>query len=96
MLRISEMYYILAECTGDISYLNTVRTHRGIVTELDASANFETELKKEYEKEFIGEGQFFFFNKRKGNLTINSKVGGYTLHMPQTEIDFGNRPRPTI
>ncbi len=96
MLRISEMYYILAECNSDISYLNVVRAHRGIVTDLDASANFEAELKKEYEKEFIGEGQFFFFNKRKGNSTINSKVGGYTLHMPQTEIDFGSRPRPTI
>lgn len=96
VIRISEMYYIMAECTGDISYLNTVRSHRGIVTELGDANDFEAELKKEYEKEFIGEGQYFFFNKRKGNSSINSRVGSYTLIMPQTEIDFGGRPRPTI
>lgn len=67
ILRKSEMYFILAETDPDLAtalgYLNTARRNRGL-TALVASANIPAELRKEYQKEFWGEGQLFFYYKR--------------------------------
>ena len=67
VLRKSEMYFILAEtapdATAGLNYLNTARRNRGL-TALDATANITAELRKEYQKEFWGEGQLFFYYKR--------------------------------
>lgn len=93
LLRISEMYYILAECTEDISYVETVRANRGIFGGLTIS--LQDALTAEYEKEFIGEGQYFFYHKRLGSEKIGSERPRYTLVMPNDEINFGGRPRPT-
>lgn len=74
MIRLTEMYYILAECASDVptglTYLNQVRAARNLtaplttVTVPDAAA-LATEITNEYRKEFIGEGQVFFYYKRK-------------------------------
>ncbi|WP_177217164.1 RagB/SusD family nutrient uptake outer membrane protein [Pedobacter insulae] len=74
MLRLSEQYYILAECANDVAtglnYLNQVRAARNLSAPLttvnvpDAAA-LTTEITNEYRKEFIGEGQMFFYYKRK-------------------------------
>lgn len=74
MIRLSEQYYILAECAADVpaglAYLNQVRAARNLTTPLttvnvpDAAA-LTTEITNEYRKEFIGEGQMFFYYKRK-------------------------------
>ncbi|WMI64127.1 RagB/SusD family nutrient uptake outer membrane protein [Aestuariibaculum sp. YM273] len=68
LIRISEMYYIAAETETDealaLQYLNTVRFNRGLV-DLGPGANVDAELEKEYQKEFFGEGQLFFYYKRK-------------------------------
>ncbi len=76
-IRLSEMYYIVAEClhrrpgiaAGDFSTgwdaLEFVRDKREISVPLDpATANFEDELLKEYRKETFSEGQAFFNYKR--------------------------------
>jgi hypothetical protein len=67
IIRKSEMYFIVAETDPDqtaaLNYLNTARRNRGL-TSLDASANIPSELRKEYQKEFWGEGQLFFYYKR--------------------------------
>lgn len=110
LIRPSEVYYVAAECAlleGDknsaIGYINTVRNGRGIAKEKDLSYNLTQEdateeLFKEWCKEFIGDGQIFYYYKRKGfasipnalgSITIDDKI--YVLPLPQDEVDFGGR-----
>ncbi|WP_160717348.1 RagB/SusD family nutrient uptake outer membrane protein [Chitinophaga solisilvae] len=102
MIRMSEMYYIAAECVPNaaagIGYLNQVRAHRNLQP-LGASANLQTELRKEYAKEFWGEGQLFFFYKRKkitsvlaGSSDNQIKLGSgqYVVPLPDAEIYYRN------
>ncbi|KAF2342945.1 RagB/SusD family nutrient uptake outer membrane protein [Flavobacterium tistrianum] len=101
MFKLSEMYLIAAEtstvpATG-ISYLNTLRFNRGL-TNLAATAVLTTEVTKEYRKEFIGEGQLFFYYKRinstaipngsasSGNVTMSAVQ--YVVPLPDSEINF--------
>lgn len=102
IIRISEMYYILAETETDptiaIGYLNTVRQNRGLV-DLNPDANIDAELLKEYQKEFYGEGQLFFYYKRRnisnipdGNTqsesTISMGVDQYVAPLPDSETRY--------
>lgn len=75
LIRIPEMYYILAESayasadTGHaLEYLNTVVTARGLrplsLEDIDTEAKFRRKLVGEYIKEYWGEGQIFFIYKR--------------------------------
>lgn len=98
LLRITEMYYIAAECGQSASYLNTVRRARNITTDLPEDLegiDLQAEILKEYDKEFIGEGQVFFYHKRMSDISFNNSVPAqYQLPMPEQEINFGGRPRP--
>ncbi|SMC64830.1 RagB/SusD family nutrient uptake outer membrane protein [Pedobacter africanus] len=101
MIKISEMFYIAAECepvaATAIGYLNTVRNNRGLLS-LAATANLNTELQKEYQKEFFGEGQLFYYYKRRnitsipngsaasGNVTMNASK--YVLPLPLSETQY--------
>ncbi|MGV3767736.1 MAG: RagB/SusD family nutrient uptake outer membrane protein [Chitinophagaceae bacterium] len=101
LIRKSELYYIAAECETDPvaakQYLNTVRYNRGLV-DVSASANINTELQKEYQKEFWGEGQLFYFYKRRkvtsvpnsastsGNVTMNAAK--YVFPLPLSETQY--------
>lgn len=72
VLRYSEMLLIYAECMYDIDpekakdALYYLRYYRGSKDDIDISSkeNFMNEIKLEYQREFIGEGQMFFFYKR--------------------------------
>ena len=65
IIRISEMYLILAETLPEqeaISIFQTFKTKRNMsspTTDVPI-----TDIEKEYRKEFLGEGQMFFFYKR--------------------------------
>lgn len=78
MLRMSEMYYIAAETETDpdaaLAYLNTVRYNRGL-PDLPPGADINAELLKEYQKEFFGEGQLFFYYKRTNTQVIPDGAG---------------------
>ncbi|WP_165784629.1 RagB/SusD family nutrient uptake outer membrane protein [Solitalea longa] len=106
VLRISEMYYIAAECAnrnGDIAngliYLNSVRRARGLadLTNITNSATLTTEITKEHQKEFIQEGQTFFYYKRL-NLDLKAASGttavvtvpetAYVFPIPDKENEF--------
>jgi hypothetical protein len=67
IIRKSELYFMLAETeTGTataLGYLNTARRNRGLIA-LAATADITAELRKEFQKEFWGEGQLFFYYKR--------------------------------
>lgn len=101
LIRITEMYYILAETAPTvaegITSLNTVRRARGIGNDLPtngATAEFlEAELSKEYEKEFYGEGQIFFYYKRKNFTHMKFRAAEvplslYQLPIPDGELEY--------
>ena len=103
LIRLSEAYYIAAECEPVLAdrygWLNQMRTRRGlpeltVVSEDD----FMKRLRSEYLREFIGEGQIFFMYKRL-YININSDENGYdtntygakeeryVLPLPSGEVD---------
>ena len=90
------MYLIAAEASGDIRYLETLRANRGYATDpLPAGANLQDEITKEYQKEFIAEGQLFYYYKRPNMaiLPITSPSMNrttYVLPVPDNELEFGN------
>jgi len=108
MLKLSEMQLIVAECAlhrGDVSearlQLNTLRTARG-EAELPATVtlqDLDDALTHEYQCDFRGEGQLFYYYKRRGFATIDDGYGkgntvslatsAYTLPLPPYEIQFG-------
>lgn len=112
LIKWPEIYYTLAECAlrkggvanknEAIDRLNTIRNRRN----LPASVNLQytlseeevwNELQKEWRKEFIGDGQMFFYYKRHGYVSIPNGPAltygdnVYVLPLPQSEIDFGGR-----
>lgn len=105
MIRLSEVYYIAAECAEEpetrFGYLNEVRRHRfiPILDSRDPQIDLENEIYKEYAKDFLGEGQLFFYMKRKG-MTSFTGVNGveiretgdpvYQVPVPDMEKEFGN------
>lgn len=106
IIKLPEMYYIAAEAyaKGDqlgtaINYLNILRSSRGILENIPETATQEEvllEIKKEYKKEFLSEGQLFYYYKRTGateifglsdNIELNDDV--YVLPYPDIELQFG-------
>lgn len=91
LIKAAEMFYIAAECVADIDpvqavgYLNIVRTNRGISVPLATNlttAQIHQEIRKEYRKEFVCEGQFFYYRKRTGEIN-------YVLPLPKRELEYG-------
>jgi hypothetical protein len=84
LLRISELYYIAAECTPDpvlaLKYINEVRKNRGLA-ELSGNESLTIALQKEYRKEFWGEGQLFYYYKRNALATIPGGIKGVDVAM---------------
>ena len=106
LIRASEMYYIAAEAAqvkGDISgsttYLNKVRLARGL-TALNAAGinntdSLSKEIMKEYQKEFIQEGQTFFYYKRLNKdlkqvtaTTVAIPADVYVFSIPDKEKEY--------
>ena len=87
MIRMTEMYYIAAECASAnldslsaTNWLDTVRVHRNLVKYTLAALKRDSltvEIAKEYHKEFMGEGQVFYYYKRR-NLPFST--------LPYTEV----------
>ncbi|MNL41379.1 SusD family protein [compost metagenome] len=103
MIRLPEMYFIAAEAlkatniTKAAELINTVRTHRGLTNVSINAGNFDAVLLQEFRKEFIGEGQLFFYHKRKNTPRIPRGTNydiialkGYKLPIPLSE--FNNAP----
>ena len=102
MIKISEMYYIVAEnyirkgqSANALEMLDVVRKHRGITEKYDVTADASAELTLEYMREFICEGQLLYYWKRTGatcpvssfELTPEDLIFPY----PRTEISNGGR-----
>lgn len=106
LIRIAEMYYIAAECEAEIgdpqlglNYLNTVRSHRGemvpLPDNLAEKVALHNEILKEYRKEFFGEGQMFYYYKRRNIVDVPNAIAeigtrlltGMRFPLPQAELD---------
>ncbi len=89
LIKLSEVYYIAAECETDqaqaLTYLNTVRQKRNLLVNITDYSKFRTELTKEYLKEFYGEGQLWYYYKRNQFTSIAS---------PNNVSGVGNFPIP--
>lgn len=101
LVKLPEMYYILAECEDDLSAaaadLSTVRSSRGVDDIMLSTENDRREqLEKEYRKEFYAEGQLWYFYKRCGYETfLNCPVehlteSNYRFPIPDDETSLGN------
>lgn len=104
VIKRSEAYLILAETAtanqdDPYKFLNELRQARGLLAfPLRAGDDLEEEIRKEYCKEFIGEGQLFYYYKRKNasvfkgnNLRNVTGMGdaAYCLPVPDDEKNFG-------
>ncbi|MDH7463110.1 RagB/SusD family nutrient uptake outer membrane protein [Chitinophagaceae bacterium 26-R-25] len=108
VIRVSEMYYIAAEAAnanGDIAtgvaFLNNVRQARGLPALSASGINYadslSSEIMAEYRKEFVQEGQTFFYYKRlnkdlKQVTTTAAPVtaGVYTFPIPDAENEYNH------
>ncbi|MBV7531400.1 RagB/SusD family nutrient uptake outer membrane protein [Chitinophaga sp. sic0106] len=101
LIKLSEMYYIAAEAAPTAAegagYLNTViraRTIPQLATNID-QATLTNEIYKEYRKDFLCEGQLFFYYKRLNQSKITGALNSsitdaqYVWPMPNQEIEFG-------
>lgn len=102
MLRLSEMYYIAGEAIYESSpeeakiYLNDIKRARGIysadLSGIEDLKTYRNALQSEYWREFIGEGQLFFFCKRLNReIWFTDKLPSdeiFVLPMPESETDF--------
>lgn len=99
MIRRSEMHYIIAELQlqGNMVeqarlQLDAVRYTRGLspYPAHITAADLETEITREYQREFYGEGQLFFYYKRKNfsqipGSTIQMNAEKYVVPLPESE-----------
>ena len=107
LIRMTEMYYICAEAlkasdpAAAVEYLNTVRHYRNITEAYDLEPTLlpdeiQEEVYKEMRKEYLGEGQLFYYYKRLGYETIpgsgrSATRAVYVLPYPDNEVEFGSR-----
>ena len=101
LLRLPEMYYIVAECTDDLDeaaeVLDIVRSTRGLsdLNPFNGGADKQTAIEKEYRKEFYGEGQLWYFYKRLGYETFQfcpvspMTENNYRFPIPDDESALG-------
>ena len=105
MIRLSEMYLIAANAVyatnpdEAVGYLTTIRKMRGAsqVVNSNTYETFLAELTTEARREFLGEGQMFYWYKRHG-LPVTRQGAELTLTptqtclpMPANEVEFGDR-----
>ncbi len=100
LIRISELYFILAECADSdeqgMAYLQVVAGHREEA--LAANTPVEEALPRVYRREFWGEGQLFYFYKRRFqrilpngndvNGVVEMDAGDYQVPLPKEELIY--------
>lgn len=107
LIKLSEMYLLIAECTYDTDpdearrYVNMLRRHR-IRGNQEGAGDWmylsREDIFKEMRREYIGEGQMWFAHKRNrlnlsGGLTgtIEASDDIFVFPLPDAEIESGNR-----
>lgn len=103
MLRISEMYYIMAEAmmmsgknAEARAYIDEVRSHRGITSSLPQDSDVSDVLLEEYHREFVGEDKLFYYLKhinarRSLSVSFALKADNLIYPYPDAELDYGRK-----
>ena len=102
MIRLSELYLIAAECESSPeaaakNWLDPLRASRNCVNlQANSQEELQAHIQGEYAREFIGEGQLFFYFKRKqlanipdgttANYVKNIQLSEYVFPLPDSEI----------
>lgn len=99
MIRLSEIYFILMEASGNYAEVNELYTEfceaRGVPAQVITNeSQLKLLLKDEYHKEFTAEGQTFYAYKRMGakNILWYREVmtaAEYVIPLPEQEIEYG-------
>ena len=103
LIRLPEMYYIVAECTSDLAeatdMINTIRSARGldIVTLFGNDEERMAAIEKECRKEFYAESQLWYFYKRLAYKRFTGypatlpdlTEANYRFNIPEDEIVLG-------
>lgn len=94
VLRLSEMYYIMAEYyaqNGNFTeagkMVDKVRSARGLISSssnFSSMEDFRRKLLKEMRKEFVGEGQLYFQYKRFNDKSLSDNVK-FVFDLPENE-----------
>lgn len=94
ILRISEMYLIAAECKKSLARVNDLRSARK-TTQLPLDSSLDGGIEDEYIREFIGEGQLFWYYKRKGITEIprlyNRSAGDMKIELSSYQFDLPDK-----
>lgn len=105
LIRISEMYFIAAECSATLgeatNLLNKVRAARSARNLVVADQNsLNLAIRNEYRREFLSEGQLFYYYKRKAltpvpdgatnSGTVNITAVNYVVPMVDSEVSQRN------
>lgn len=107
LIRLGELYLIAAETgleigmeTESINFMNKFLMERRYKSNYVATpSQLQDILSGEYSREFIAEGQYFFYLKRKRMATIPAGKGGatidmsaktYVLPLPDSETQYRN------
>lgn len=97
VMRLGELHLIAAETAPDLAtaqtYLDGLRVTGRFLPAFTGTttAQLQTEIAKEYVKEFFGEGQLFYYYKRKNQQVPGARATGNALFVfpiPQNEIEF--------
>lgn len=101
LIRLSEIYLIAAECSENLQeatgYLNAVRNSRGCFSLFPADREeLMNDIAAEFRKETLGEGQMFFFYKRRAMQRIpngshasadqDMNLNSYVVPLPESEL----------
>jgi len=91
LIKISEMYLIIAECMNSVDHLKYLRRMRGLKN-MSPGTTLQEEIEAEYRKEMLGEGQMFYYFKRLNKLVNNemSDIGKFVFPIPDAEKERGN------
>ena len=102
LIRLSEVYYIAAECEPELAdgykWLSEIRAKRGLPSlTVNSERDLRIKLNNEYAREFWGEGQTFFLHKRLNTDYLWIDEAGYnynganyleyTIPLPTGEIE---------
>lgn len=90
LLKVSEMYLIIAECMNSAGHLQNLRRSRGLKV-LTPGNTLQEEIEAEYRKEFLGEGQMFYYYKRLNQLVNNEMTSDekFVFPIPDAEEERG-------
>ncbi|NLI36265.1 MAG: hypothetical protein GX416_07130 [Bacteroidales bacterium] len=100
-IRLSEMYFILIEdesVADMMSYFKIWRLARGLDSSIDntmtTTSAVLSRMEKEWRKEFMGEGQMFFFYKKHSYTSfswptsVSIPLNSYVIPIPKSQTSF--------